>query len=131
MAEVSWLLCCEDFVMKENGLCDAKDLLFELHTKQVPMMGKVTIWIAALIRSLDHRNEVPWTIRIAVISPNGTLHPSTETWKVEFPSQQVLWFKQMSDIYLEEFGYVTIALQAQEGATWVTKASYPILILRD
>jgi hypothetical protein len=131
MADVSWLLCCEKFIMKENGLCDAMDLLFELHTKQVPMMGQVGIYIAALIRSEDYKHEAPWEIRIAVISPDGTVHPSTETWPIEFVSQQVLWFKTMTDIYIQDFGYVNIALQAKEGAAWVTKAKYPILIIKD
>ena len=129
MAQVSWLLCCEDFVVKENGLCDAKDLLFELHTPQLPIMGSVNITIAALFRTDDPETEETLEIRIAVILPDGSLQPSSATWKVEFPSQQVLWYKKLTELFLQEYGFTFIALQALENDEWITKAEYPILIL--
>jgi hypothetical protein len=129
MAEVSWLICCEEFVVKENGLCDARDIIFELHTPTVPVVGKISVDIAALWRSEDHASEKPITIRIAVIFKDGTVNPSNETWAIEFTSPQVLWYKRITDLYLQEYGFTSIAMQALESDEWVTKKEFPIIIL--
>jgi len=127
---VSWLLCCENFVLKENGLCDARDLLFELHTPQIPVMGSVNFTVAALFRTDEPSKERPLELRIAVISPDGTMNTSSLTWKLEFTSQQVLWHQKLTDLYLKEYGFTMIALQVREGEGWTTEAQYPILILQ-
>lgn len=129
MADVSWLLCCEEFVVKENGLCDAKDLLFELHTPQVPVVGKVSIDVAALWRSDDYEAEAPLTIRMAIIFEDGTIQPSNETWTINFTNPQVLWYRRITDLYLQHYGYTSIAMQALEDGEWVTKKQYPIMIM--
>lgn len=129
MAEVSWLICCEEFIVKENGLCDAKDLLFELHSPQVPVVGKVGIDVAALWRTDDPETEPPLTIRMAMVFKGGVVQPSNETWTLTFTSPQVLWYKRITDLYLQEYGFTSIAIQALEDGEWTTKAEYPIMVM--
>jgi hypothetical protein len=129
MAEVSWFLCCENFVVKENGMCDARDLLFELNVPQVPVVGKLSVNLAALWRSEDFQNEEPIQIRIGVSFSDGVVHPSSTIWTVSFESPQVLWYKKMTELYLQEYGFTSIILQSLEGGEWVTKASFPIMII--
>jgi hypothetical protein len=129
MAEVSWLICCEEFIVKENGLFDAKDLLFELHTPQVPVVGKVGIDVAALWRTDDPEGEAPLTIRMAMVFKGGVVQPSNETWTLTFTSPQVLWYKRITDLYLQEYGFTSIAIQALENGEWETKAEYPIMVM--
>ena len=128
-ADVSWILCCEEFVVKDNGLCDAKDLLFELHTEQVPVTGSFGIDVAALWRSSDYTSEPPLTIRMAIISSDGTVHPSNETWQISFTSPQVLWYKRITELYLHSFGFTSIAVQALENGVWETKKEFTIMVL--
>ena len=129
MAQVSWFLCCEEFVVKENGMCDARDMLFELKVPQVPVIGKVSIDIAALWRSEDFESEEPIEIRIGVSFSDGQVHPSNQTWTVTFASPQVLWYKKITELYLHEYGFTSVVLQALEFGDWVTKAEYPIMII--
>jgi hypothetical protein len=130
MAQISWLLCCEEFVVKENGLCDARDILFELHTPTVPVLGKVGIDVAALWRTTNWEAEPALVIRMALIFQDGTLQPSNETWTINFTSPQVLWYKRITDLFLQDFGFTTIAIQVEENGTWVTRAEYPIMVIQ-
>jgi hypothetical protein len=130
MAQISWLLCCEEFVVKENGLCDARDILFELHTPTVPVLGKVGIDVAALWRTTNWESEEQLIIRMALVFQDGTMQPSNETWQINFTSPQVLWYKRITDLYLQDFGFTTIAIQVEEAGDWVTKAEYPIMVIQ-
>lgn len=129
MAQVSWIICCEEFQIKENGLCDAKNILFELHTPQVPIVGKIALDIAALWRSENWQDEKETTIRIALVFPDGTVHPSNETWVLNFTSPQVLWYKRITDIYLHQYGYTAIAIQSMEDGDWITKKEFPVMVM--
>jgi hypothetical protein len=129
MADVSWLLCCEEFVVKENGLCDAKDLLFELHTPTVPVVGKISVDVAAMWRTDGPAEEPPLTIRMAMIFADGTVQPSNETWTLTFTSPQVLWYKRVTDLYLHCYGFVSIAMQCLEDGNWITKREFPIMVM--
>jgi hypothetical protein len=128
-ADISWMICCEEFIVKDNGLCDAKDLLFELHTEQVPVTGSVEIDVAALWRSSDYTIEPLVQARLAIIASDGTVHPSNETWQIAFTSPQVLWYKRITDLYLPSFGFTSIAVQALENGDWHTKREFTILVL--
>ena len=130
MPQVSWLLCCEEFVVKENGLCDAHDLLFEIHTDRVPVVGAVGIDVVALWRSDQFESEPPLTVRMAIIASDGSLHPSNEAWTLSFTSPQVLWFKRITDLFLPLFGFTSIAVQALEDGEWLTKKEYPIMVIQ-
>jgi hypothetical protein len=127
--EVSWVLCAEEFQIKENGLCDARDILFELHTEQVPVVGTVNIDVAAMLRSDAFESEPPITIRLAIVSDDGELHPSNETWQINFTSPQVLWYKHITDLYLHSFGFTELAVQVLDEGEWVTKNSFTILVI--
>ena len=123
------MLCCEEFHVKENGLCDARDILFELHTETVPVVGTVGIDVAALWRADDYTAEPPLTIRMAIVSGDGSVHPSNETWQINFTSPQVLWYKRITDLYLHAFGFTSIAIQAMEGGEWVTKREFTLMVM--
>jgi hypothetical protein len=127
--DVSWMLCAEEFHIKENGLCDAHDILFELHTEQVPVVGAVSIDVAAMLRSDGFESEPPITIRLAIVSEDGAMHPSNESWQITFTSPQVLWYKHVTDLYLHSFGFTRLELQVLDEGTWVTKNSFTILVI--
>ena len=127
--DVSWMLCAEEFQIKENGLCDARDILFELHTEQVPVVGTVSVDVAAMLRSDAYESEPPVSIRLAIISEDGEMHPSNETWQINFASPQVLWYKHITDLYLHSFGFTSLALQILDNGEWVTKNTFTILVI--
>jgi hypothetical protein len=122
-------MCCEEFHVKENGLCDARDILFELHTESVPVVGTVAIDVAALWRCDEYESEPPLTIRMAIISSDGMVHPSNETWQIHFTSPQVLWYKRITDLYLHKFGFTTVAVQALEEGDWQTKGEFTLMVM--
>jgi hypothetical protein len=127
--EVSWMLCAEEFHIKENGLCDARDILFELHTEHAPVVGTVSIDVAAMLRADAFESDPPVSIRLAIISADGEEHPSNETWQISFTSPQVLWYKHITDLYLHSFGFTKLALQVLEDGEWLTKNSFTLLVI--
>lgn len=127
--DVSWMLCAEEFQIKENGLCDARDILFELHTEQVPVVGTVSIDVAAMLRTDAFESEPPVSIRLAIVAEDGTEHPSNETWQVSFASPQVLWYKHITDLYLHSFGFTRLELQVLEEGVWKARNSFTLLVI--
>ena len=131
MAYVSWLICCGEFNIKEDNLCDAKNMVVEIRTTQLPAMVRIPLDIAALFRTDDPGAEAPLDIRVAVLGADNSLSPSEATWRIRFDDMQVLWGARIDQLYIPCSGFTSLIIQGMEEGEWRQKGAYTFMAIAE